>query len=291
MAYCLVYAGNEYPDFTQLDDVAWTIGVESSMDIQVLCYESVGAEEVSEVIHVTVGAEITSFQADPSGFDGAGGTTTVSWVTQLMDTCAVTDDDGNTLSTETNGTVDVTVAETTSFTLFCTDANAGEHATDLTVTVGPAIDTFAAYTFGDTLGAEWASSYTESCTFSRSVNGEDPTVENVGSSGYVEYEYDPAAGDVTLVLTCSDDNGTSVSETVVLTPPPTAPEAWTCDNSYYGTDDGCDCGCGALDPDCAADAPEGVDPASAAVCAFNNCPPPDEPGTVDPDENWLCVDE
>jgi hypothetical protein len=26
---------------------------------------------------------------------------------------------------------------------------------------------------------------------------------------------------------------------------------WTCDVDSYGTDDGCDCGCGALDPDCA----------------------------------------
>jgi hypothetical protein len=28
------------------------------------------------------------------------------------------------------------------------------------------------------------------------------------------------------------------------------PDAWTCDEGYFGTQDGCDCGCGALDPDC-----------------------------------------
>ena len=28
------------------------------------------------------------------------------------------------------------------------------------------------------------------------------------------------------------------------------PAAWTCTPSYFAGDDGCDCGCGALDPDC-----------------------------------------
>lgn len=30
------------------------------------------------------------------------------------------------------------------------------------------------------------------------------------------------------------------------------PAAWTCDPTYYGTLDGCDCNCGTLDPDCEA---------------------------------------
>jgi hypothetical protein len=34
-------------------------------------------------------------------------------------------------------------------------------------------------------------------------------------------------------------------------PPPEVPDEWTCDPNWYGIDDGCDCGCGALDPDCA----------------------------------------
>ena len=32
--------------------------------------------------------------------------------------------------------------------------------------------------------------------------------------------------------------------------PSTAPEEWTCEPTYYGTNDGCDCTCGAWDPDC-----------------------------------------
>ncbi len=67
------------------------------------------------------------------------------------------------------------------------------------------------------------------------------------------------------------------------------PDAWTafgCDAAHYGARDGCDCGCGAPDPDCASDAlsscehngcadvldgpwvPSAVDPLS---CAENTC--------------------
>ena len=31
---------------------------------------------------------------------------------------------------------------------------------------------------------------------------------------------------------------------------PDAAGGWTCDTVYYDSDDGCDCGCGVLDPDC-----------------------------------------
>ena len=33
--------------------------------------------------------------------------------------------------------------------------------------------------------------------------------------------------------------------------PPVVPDEWTCDPTYYGLADGCDCGCGVVDPDCA----------------------------------------
>jgi hypothetical protein len=39
-----------------------------------------------------------------------------------------------------------------------------------------------------------------------------------------------------------------------------APSGWTCTPSFYGTDDGCDCGCGVVDPDC--------DDATAASCEY-----------------------
>jgi hypothetical protein len=39
---------------------------------------------------------------------------------------------------------------------------------------------------------------------------------------------------------------------------------WTCDPQYYGANDGCDCGCGIKDPDCAG--------GDASACEFCNEP-------------------
>ena len=60
--------------------------------------------------------------------------------------------------------------------------------------------------------------------------------------------------------------------------------SWTCPQAYYGTADGCDCGCGALDPDC-------VD-GTVASCEFcdvqGSCSYLPCPGDIDPAKNWLC---
>jgi cysteine-rich repeat protein len=45
--------------------------------------------------------------------------------------------------------------------------------------------------------------------------------------------------------------------------PPTPPAGWTCNPAFFGSDDGCDCGCGAADTDCAD--------ATFASCLFSNC--------------------
>jgi hypothetical protein len=37
-----------------------------------------------------------------------------------------------------------------------------------------------------------------------------------------------------------------------------APVSWTCPDGYFDTQDGCDCGCGANDPDCSGDGCSGV---------------------------------
>jgi hypothetical protein len=67
--------------------------------------------------------------------------------------------------------------------------------------------------------------------------------------------------------------------------PGCAPIAWTCSLSFYKHNDGCDCGCGAFDPDC----PD----ATAASCEFcndagscdmsGNCP-----GNINPIKNGTC---
>lgn len=56
------------------------------------------------------------------------------------------------------------------------------------------------------------------------------------------------------------------------------PEGWSCPTGWYGTHDGCDCGCGKLDPDCTT--------AKADACEYNwNC-------TSDQtirSQNWRCA--
>lgn len=64
------------------------------------------------------------------------------------------------------------------------------------------------------------------------------------------------------------------------------PSGWTCHPDYYGTDDGCDCGCGEVDLDCAD--------ATVASCNYcngtgscsagHNCP-----GLIDPTNNAICT--
>ncbi len=62
------------------------------------------------------------------------------------------------------------------------------------------------------------------------------------------------------------------------------PTGWTCRASYYGGADGCDCGCGALDPDCAD--------GTVASCGFcseqGSCNSSACPGDINPTQNWLC---
>ena len=61
------------------------------------------------------------------------------------------------------------------------------------------------------------------------------------------------------------------------------PRAWVCSSIIYGSGDGCDCGCGAADPDCAT-------PASRDDCQFNHCleaapyPSADDPSQCDTEQ-------
>ena len=53
--------------------------------------------------------------------------------------------------------------------------------------------------------------------------------------------------------------------------------AWTCAAQYYGTNDGCDCGCGSVDPDCADD--------SFGACQHSFCP---QGSNVSIEDNSVC---
>lgn len=59
---------------------------------------------------------------------------------------------------------------------------------------------------------------------------------------------------------------------------------WTCDPDYYGGDDGCDCGCGLLDPDCAGSSVNSCDYCDDnGSCNVYSCP-----GIINLEQNWLC---
>ena len=57
------------------------------------------------------------------------------------------------------------------------------------------------------------------------------------------------------------------------------PAGWTCSPNYYGTDDGCDCGCGAPDADCPM-------PTDLDSCEFDWC---EDPATADPTDVTQCI--
>lgn len=94
--------------------------------------------------------------------------------------------------------------------------------------------------------------------------------------------------DVTLVEV-TIESGTYVSTPVdggkclhiktatIMVEPPVVPAEWTCDKNLYG-DSSCDCGCGAVDIDCAGNA--------STNCDTNQCPASNKPDNA---ENWKCV--
>ncbi len=58
------------------------------------------------------------------------------------------------------------------------------------------------------------------------------------------------------------------------------PASWSCSESFYDSNDGCDCGCGPVDPDCES--------SSASVCDYEYC---DHDEEVSPNSNGLCVSD
>jgi hypothetical protein len=54
-------------------------------------------------------------------------------------------------------------------------------------------------------------------------------------------------------------------------PPVTVPAEWTCPGAFFGAGDGCDCGCGALDPDCTPAAGGGAGGCEEPACRQDSC--------------------
>lgn len=80
------------------------------------------------------------------------------------------------------------------------------------------------------------------------------------------------------VMTCPEDCAAPV-------PTGPAPETWFCPVEYYGTSDGCDCGCGAPDPDCEDSAQQVLNCGADQVCdAMGLC----ADVAMGPPESWTC---
>lgn len=80
----------------------------------------------------------------------------------------------------------------------------------------------------------------------------------------------------------SSDEGSSGDTSGAST---TGEPVWTCDLGFYDGDDGCDCGCGLFDPDCADATVDSCEFCSnEGSCSFElNCP-----GFIDPNNNAVC---
>lgn len=76
-----------------------------------------------------------------------------------------------------------------------------------------------------------------------------------------------------LQLTVTIEDGSDV---------PGPPPEWVCPQQYYAGNDGCDCGCGAFDPDCNDATVDSCDYCMAPGCA-NDC------SEIDPMNNAVCL--
>ncbi len=61
-------------------------------------------------------------------------------------------------------------------------------------------------------------------------------------------------------------------------------DTWNCSSSYYNAGDGCDCGCGIIDPDCEGSSSSYCDYCNdSGSCCSTTCP-----GNIHPTMNWTC---
>ncbi len=113
-------------------------------------------------------------------------------------------------------------------------------------------------------------------------NGERDPAEECDGSDFGDQScvtFGHLSGDLSCTNTCYIDDSTC-NETV------TVPTEWACAASLYATGGGCDCGCGAVDPDCSS---QGVE-ACTQCDASGSCALPGYgcPSDIDPFNNAVC---
>ncbi len=118
----------------------------------------------------------------------------------------------------------------------------------------------------------------------------DPTYFGTGDGCDCDCgEYDPDCDDPTqIVLNCAFDE--TCSDAGTCEPDTGGPTGdWFCSPAWFGGGDGCDCGCGARDPDCDDPAQEVYGCLPGQVCdAAGDCA--SEGGGGDVPAEWTCLD-
>jgi hypothetical protein len=110
----------------------------------------------------------------------------------------------------------------------------------------------------------------------------DACDDNGGADQFSLLEFQATAGKTYAIVVDSYFNSDSGPIQVRISP--CAPPEWTCDPAKFGRDDGCDCGCAVLDPDCNGDS-------SALACGFCDDPKSCAGGqcsAIRATENWAC---
>lgn len=94
-------------------------------------------------------------------------------------------------------------------------------------------------------GAQTTSSVTTSGTTSATTSATTSTTTSATTSTTTSTTTSATSSTTTTTTSTTTASTTASTGTGMI------PANWTCDPNYYATNDGCDCGCGVIDPDCA----------------------------------------
>lgn len=180
-----------------------------------------------------VAPQVDEFEADPANLPVGGGTSRLSWVVSDATSVVVASSGGTIFydGAEVEHAIDVTLTETTTYTLTATGENGLKTERDLTVTVAspaPTIDTFVASPAtlpagGGTTELTW--SVTGATSVELSPVGGAPLYSGTDLSHSITI---PVTETTTYRLTAtSPDDSTTAERTVTVSPPPPPPSITT----------------------------------------------------------------
>lgn len=118
--------------------------------------------------------------------------------------------------------------------------------------------------------------------------GQQETTESEGSTSDSGSTSSPTDSDSDSTSGGQDESSSSGDPTTGDTGSGEVPKGWTCAEKFYDVLDGCDCGCGIVDPDCIDST---VDSCTFCGPSFGSCATDAECTNVDPNDNSQCTDQ